>query len=84
MEEKKFDEVETICKKLLKELPQYHSIQMNYIQILLSNCECSDIKSFIDNEVCKENISSLYFSLYSCVDYEKSKKNIMRNNRKER
>ena len=81
MEEEEIIEAEKVCKKLLKESPQAHSIQMKYIQILFSNFKYSDIKLFIENEVCKENISKydyfsyyLAFSLYSCFENEKAKK----------
>ena len=81
MEEEEIIEAEKVCKKLLKESPQAHSIQMKYIQILFSNFKYSDIKLFIENEVCKENISTydyfsyyLAFSLYSCFENEKAKK----------
>lgn len=81
MKNEEFLEAEEVCKNLLKECPQAHLIQIDYIKILLSKEKYAKIMSFIKEKVCEENKKThMYFnyylglSLYYCDKIEDAKK----------
>ena len=65
MENEEFLEAEEVCNNLLKECPQSHLIQNDYIKILLSKEKYGKIRSFIKEKVCEENKKThMYFNYY--------------------
>jgi len=85
--EKKFDEAEEICKKLIEKVSDFVDLKKYYIKILIENVKLTDALTYISNEVNFEDkikdpeldyLTAL--TLYYDGQYEKAKKqlNIMK------
>ena len=82
IKEKKFEDAEEVCKRLIEKVSDFSNFKLKYIQVLMENVKLTEALQYINKEVTYEDKKNEQFDyltalcLYYDGQYEKAKKQI--------
>ena len=83
IKEKKFEDAEEVCKRMIEKESDFSELKLKYIQILIENVKLTEALQYINNEINYEDKKSneqfdylTALCLYYDGQYEKAKKQI--------
>ena len=83
IKDKKFEDAEEVCKRLIEKVSDFSDLKLKYIQVLIENVKLTDALQYINKEINfedkKNNEQFDYLTalcLYYDGQYEKAKKQI--------